>query len=73
VVVAVLSYGRQELERLIARGRRLDITLFGFLSVAAGVSAELADRAIARFRHRGAVNASPEVRAVLKRKSAQSA
>ncbi len=73
VVVGVLSYGRQELERLIARGRRLDITLLGYLSVAADVSAELADRAIARFRHRGVLNASPEVRAVLKRKSDQTA
>jgi hypothetical protein len=40
----------------------------GYCSFARDIPAELADRAIARFHHRGVLFASPAVREVLKRK-----
>jgi DNA-binding transcriptional ArsR family regulator len=62
------EYTRAELERVVARGEALDITAMGSCHFADDVSAELVERAVARFRCRGEVVASPEVRAALKRK-----
>jgi hypothetical protein len=63
-----MTFARQDLERVVARGERLDINVLGYCSFDGDIPAELADRAIARFRYRGVVSASAEVRAVLKRK-----
>jgi DNA-binding transcriptional ArsR family regulator len=68
VTVGVQLWNRAGLERLVARGERLDATAIGVQVFADDVSAELVDRAIARFRHRGPLRASPGVRAVLQRK-----
>lgn len=62
------SYSRKGLEEAIAQGKQLDIQILGYCSFAEDVTPDLIDRAIARFRCRGKVNASPEVREALKRK-----
>jgi DNA-binding transcriptional ArsR family regulator len=62
------SYSRKGLEKVIAQGKQLDIQILGYCSFAEDVTPDLIDRAIARFRCRGKVNASPEVREALKRK-----
>ncbi len=62
------SYSRKGLEEVIAQGKQLDIQILGYCSFAEDVTPDLIDRAIARFRCRGKVNASPEVREALKRK-----
>ena len=62
------SYSRKGLEEVIAQGKQLDIQVLGYCSFADDVTPELIDRAIWRFRCRGKVNASPEVREALKRK-----
>jgi DNA-binding transcriptional ArsR family regulator len=68
VTIGVQVWDRAGLERLVARGERLDATAIGLQVFADDVSPELVDRAIARFRHRGPIRASPDVRAVLQRK-----
>lgn len=68
VLAGVVTYSRQDLERVVARGERLDLHLLGACAFADDVSAALVDRAIARFRIRGVLSASPAVRAALKRK-----
>jgi hypothetical protein len=65
-----VTFSREELERVVARGERLDIRALGYCSFADDISPELADQAIARFRYRGILTASPAVREVLKRKEA---
>jgi DNA-binding transcriptional ArsR family regulator len=62
------SYSRKGLEEAIAQGKQLDIQILGYCSFAEDVTPDLIERAIARFRCRGKVNASPEVREALKRK-----
>ncbi|HEX6779333.1 MAG TPA: hypothetical protein VF099_14080, partial [Ktedonobacterales bacterium] len=62
------SYSRKGLEEVIAQGKQLDMQILGYCSFAEDVTPDLIDRAIARFRCRGKVNASPEVREALKRK-----
>jgi hypothetical protein len=66
-----LAYTREDLERAAARGEAYDIHIVGSCAFAPDIPAELADRAVARFRHRGALEAAPEVRAVLARKREQ--
>jgi DNA-binding transcriptional ArsR family regulator len=68
VAIAALHWNRAELEHVVVQGETLDITSIGVQSFADDVTPELADRAIARFRHRGPVRATPAVRAVLKEK-----
>src|SRR5262249_41240614 len=68
VVAGAVTYARHELELAVARGEVLDMHIIGFCNFADDIPADLADRAIARFRLRGALFASPDVRAVLKRK-----
>lgn len=62
------EYTRRELEQVVARGEVLDIDALGSCRFADDVPAELVERAIVRFRCRGVVVASPEVREALKRK-----
>ena len=59
-----------ELEDALTRGGMLDVFVLGACVIGEDVTPELADRAIGRFRSRGTLAASPEVRAVLQRKEA---
>jgi DNA-binding transcriptional ArsR family regulator len=59
-----------DLETAITRGGMLDIFVLGDFAIAEDVTPDLAERAIGRFRSRGTLSASPEVRAVLRRKEA---
>lgn len=68
VIAGAASFDRAELERAVAQGERLVISVFGGVTFASDVTPELADRAIERFRYRGILNASPAVREVLTRK-----
>jgi hypothetical protein len=70
IVVGATHYSRRDLEAVVAQGDALDLYVIGYCSIADDVPSELADRAIARFRHRGPLVASPAVREVLKRKEA---
>jgi hypothetical protein len=69
IVVGALHYSRRELERVIGEGRVLDVTVLGVCAFDSTISAELVDRAIVRFRHRGALHAPPAVRDLLQRKA----
>jgi hypothetical protein len=51
---------------VVAGGHALDITLLGLATFANDITPDLVDRAVARFRHRGVLHASPDVRAALK-------
>lgn len=66
--VGALSYNRQELEQIIAEGRRLNLTVTGICTFANDVSADLADSAIEKFTLIGKLQAPPDVREVLMRK-----
>jgi DNA-binding transcriptional ArsR family regulator len=68
MAAGAVTFSRKDLEKVVARGERLDINVLGYCSFDGDITAELADRAIQRFRYRGVVSASPEVREVLKRK-----
>jgi DNA-binding transcriptional ArsR family regulator len=67
-VGGALHYSRQELENVVAAGETLDITVMGYCGFAKDIPAALVDQAIAHFRCVGKLDASHEVRAVLKRK-----
>lgn len=67
IVAGAIDLSRKDLEAAAA-GRPLDLNVLGYLSFARDISAELADRAIWRVRHKGKLNASPAVREVIKRK-----
>lgn len=71
VVIGSVTYSRHDLERLVERAERLSLNVLGQCAFADDVTADLADLAIARFRHRGALTATPAVSAVLKRKQAE--
>jgi DNA-binding transcriptional ArsR family regulator len=62
------TWTRSDLERALERGEVLDITILGLVTFSDDVTADLVDRAVYRFRHRGMLRASPEVRSVLKEK-----
>jgi hypothetical protein len=68
IVAGALDLGRKDLEAAARDGRPLDLNVLGYLTFGADVSAELAEQAIWRVRHKGILNASPAVREVLKRK-----
>jgi DNA-binding transcriptional ArsR family regulator len=70
-VAGAVSYSRKDLERVAARGERLDISVVGVCGFADDIPAELVDRVVAHFRCRGPVSASPAVREVLKTKEAR--
>jgi hypothetical protein len=71
VVIGSASYARHELERMLAAGLVLDLTVFGHLIIAPDVPPELADAVIAKLRHRGTLQATPEVKAILQQKGAR--
>ncbi len=68
ITIGVTWYSRADLEAVVARGERLDLNVVGVAAFADDIPADLVDRAVARFRHRGALRASPEVRDTLLRK-----
>ncbi|HEX6820114.1 MAG TPA: helix-turn-helix domain-containing protein [Ktedonobacterales bacterium] len=68
MAAGAVTFSRDDLERVVARGERLDIRALGFCTFDDDIPPELADRAIARFRYRGILTASPALREVLKRK-----
>ncbi len=70
-VAGSLHYKRKELEKVIASGEALDIYILGACTFADDVPPDLVDRAIASFHHWGKLNASLEVREVLKRKGGE--
>ena len=59
------QYSRQELERIKAAGKRLDIQVLGLAVIAADVPADLARKTIASIQVLGALQASPAVKAAL--------
>jgi hypothetical protein len=63
-----VRYSRADLERLAARGERLDVYALGSCAFAEDIPAALVDRVINRYWLRGKLEATPEVRAVLRRK-----
>ncbi len=69
IAIGAFTYSRKDLERIVARGERLDLNVIGACSFADDIPPELVDRAIARFRSRGLLHASDAVREVLKRKT----
>jgi DNA-binding transcriptional ArsR family regulator len=68
ITVGASEISRDQLERLARQGERLAIYALGAVSFADDIPAELVDRVVRRARIRGKLVASPEVRAVLKRK-----
>jgi len=67
-VTGAVVYTPRDLQKALDRGEPLDINALGFCKFTDDVTAGQADRAIQRFRHRGVLHASEEVRAVLRRK-----
>jgi DNA-binding transcriptional ArsR family regulator len=68
--VGAISYSHKDLERVAARGERLDISVLGACVFADDIPAELADQVVAHFRCLGSLSASPAVRQVLRTKEA---
>jgi len=73
-VVGALRLEQHDFAAVITKkSKRMDITVFGSCSIADDVSPELVDQTVRYFNHRGILNATPEVKAVLQRKHRQSA
>lgn len=68
VVAGIIHFSRAELEQAVASGRPLSLNVLGHIQFDGDIPADLVDRAIERFRLRGTLGASSEIRAVLKRK-----
>jgi Arc/MetJ-type ribon-helix-helix transcriptional regulator len=64
-LIGILRYGRKDLERLKAKGKRVNLTVLGSLSLAADVSPALAREVIERVKVRGVFDASEAVKAAL--------
>lgn len=67
----MISFSRQDLEEYLARGEVRTIYILGSCTFADNIPPELVERVVASFHHRGKLNASPEVREVLKRKGGE--
>jgi Arc/MetJ-type ribon-helix-helix transcriptional regulator len=65
LMVGLQHYGRAELERAVAEGRRLEIQVVGLARIADDVTPELARAAIESVTVLGAFQASPSVRRAL--------
>lgn len=70
VTVGAVSYSVADLERVIAEGKRLNISVTGICHFEKNVSAELVERAVAQFSLVGKLEALPAVRTVLQQKKA---
>lgn len=66
--LGVLAFSRGDLEAMKARGQRMSLTLIGMVFFAADVTSELVDEVVDSARIYGSLKASPEVKAVLRRK-----
>lgn len=66
--VGALNYNRQDLEQVVAEGRRLNLNVTGICTFADDISADLADRAIEKFTLIGRLEAPPNVRDILMKK-----
>ena len=66
--VGVTLVSRSELEKALAEGKRVSISVVGLCRFADDISAELADRAVEQLHLIGKLQASPEVREVLMKK-----
>ena len=64
-LIGILRYGRKDLERLKAKGKRVNLTVLGSLILSSDVPADLAADVIERVRVRGLFNASEAVKAAL--------
>lgn len=69
----VMEFKRSDLERAIASHERYDIQAIGIVRFADDVTPDLIEQAVARFKHRGTLHASPAVREALRQKGAQAA
>jgi Arc/MetJ-type ribon-helix-helix transcriptional regulator len=63
--LGTLSFGRKDLEKMLAAGERRKISVVGLLSISDDVSPELADQTIESVTVRGVFRASPGVKDVL--------
>jgi DNA-binding transcriptional ArsR family regulator len=73
LVAGAVAWGRADLEAYAERNEVLDVTILGLHVVEEDVSAELVDRVVSSYTHKGILQASPEVRKVLKDKKQPSA
>ena len=67
-LVGAAIYGRKALEKLVAKGTRLDVNVVGLCVFSKDVTPELAKAAVHSLKVRGSLRASPEVKAVLQEK-----
>lgn len=65
-LVGASIYGRKTLEKLVAKGKQLDISVVGLCMFTKDVTPELALAAVHSLKVRGTLRASPEVKAVLR-------
>ena len=64
-LIGILHYGRKELEKLRVKGKKLELTVLGSLTLADDVTPELAREAIGHVKVRGMFNASQAVKEAL--------
>jgi DNA-binding transcriptional ArsR family regulator len=67
-VIGAHTISRKYLERILTEGRTLEFTVLGICRFDEDIPAELVNRVVSKFRHRGQLIASPEVREALSRK-----
>jgi hypothetical protein len=65
-VVGACVYGRKMLEKLVARGKQLDINVVGLCMFTKDVTPELALAAVHSIKVRGTLRASAEIKAALR-------
>ena len=65
MVIGVIVYGRQQLEKYQAKGKRVDIRAVGLVIIESDVPPELADETIASIKVNGILRADNAVKKVL--------
>jgi Arc/MetJ-type ribon-helix-helix transcriptional regulator len=65
MVVGVLSYNRQQLEKVRAKGQQLDIGVVGLVNIGSDVTPELASDTIQRLKVHGVLRAEDGVKRAL--------
>jgi Arc/MetJ-type ribon-helix-helix transcriptional regulator len=65
MVIGVVSYDRRELERLAAKGRKIEAWVVGMLILPKDVTPDLARRAFSSLKVYGSLRASAEVKEAL--------